>query len=132
MKKTVLFLSLLVLGACGSDGDGGGGSAQCTKTIQSEWTATSVNFTADLRDVQLGVTGNYFIVFGGGETCELTGQIVGGACSGEIQITGSTYAGGGSGDPGCAALVETSSYEIVDTTMTACDVNDASDCLVYQ
>lgn len=132
MRKTVLFLSLLMLGACGSDSGGDGGSAQCTKTIQSFWTATSINFTADLRDVVLNQTGDYFIDFNSGEQCRLTGQIVGGDCSGQIQVTASVYTGGGSGDPGCSALVETSQYEIVDTTMTACDVNDASDCLVYQ
>lgn len=127
MKKVILFLSVLILSACGSDGGGGGDAAiggTCGKDITSLWETQSteaIQSSIDLSGFTIGFTRTTEIVFDSGERCEIDARITGSDCSGEIEVSNSTYVGGGSGDPGCASFDDDYSFEIGVTMMELCD-----------
>lgn len=138
IKRAILFLILIGLSACGG-GDGGGSAIvreTCTKGITSDWETQggqSVDASLDLSSFTIGSIRSVELVFSGGEVCDLDIRILGGECSGELEVSGSTYTGGGGGDPGCSDFNGTQEYNIPVFLLEICpETGGDAACLTYR
>lgn len=126
-KLLSIFFVCLILMGCNSKKEGETPIA-CSKTVTSEWTSSDIGVTFDLSSFQMGVIGSTLFNYVGGEVCDVSLRITGNDCSGSFIITGGTYQGGGSGDPGCADLSGIKDYSISGIRMRYCNANDNIDC----
>lgn len=118
----LLFVGLL-LSACGG---GGGGSS---KSLFSIW--ESDDDILDLRNATLNAAGTYqFTVIPTLENCLCDSLLAGTETSGTAILSNCTYTSGGSGDPGCAGLNGTYSYEVSGSSLEVCD--SVPTCTTYR
>lgn len=128
LQATFLTLGLVLLSACGGGSGSGSNAAQGSKSLFSLWSgpSTSLNMT----NLHFGPSQAIAWVVNPaiGATCDATVFINGTNSSGSASITNSHWAGGGSGDPGCASLNNSYSYSNDGTTLSVC----AQTCQTFQ
>jgi hypothetical protein len=131
VKRTIVLIAMLGLSACGSDG--GSGAVTCSGDVRSNWTNLDFNFTMDLRSSPLNESASVDIVHDSGAICRASGLISGSECSGTFALSGMSYAGGGSGDPGCGLISTNTTYQVrpAGNAMDVCEASDATDCFEY-
>lgn len=121
---TIAFL----LSACGNADSGSPFAYRWTKNIYAVWSDPTK--TLDLSRARSGATHIDF-TFQDGSICRTNLNVLGQQSAGNMTITTSIYAGGGSGDPGCAALIETYAYQ--NPTGFALEVcNSLAICTTYK
>ncbi len=137
MKKlslilTLLFLSLIFV-SCGKDGDNGDDAQnQEEKSIFSKWTRDDgffLDFTGERFNAPFGMT----VFISDGSTCNCRLVISGTESLGAVKVSSCSYTGGGSGDPGCAVLLENNTvpytYTKENSTLLFCSA--PNDCGTY-
>jgi len=125
MKRLILFSAFFLITACGSDGDDAPGN----KGITALWTNATNSFSFDASAFTLPVTGGAMtFIFTGGERCDCTVDVIGTEAAGNYVLSSCGYTSGGAGDPGCASINSSGSYEAQGTNMELCD---SGGCVLY-
>lgn len=98
--KTVNIIMILIyfslLGCGSSDGDG------ASKSIFAQWTRDDDTFSLDLTGSSFDVPFIINFTYASGELCSCTAIVSGSEAAGAATVSSCSYAGGGSGDPGCS------------------------------
>lgn len=128
-NRTWVFLATAVLAisifsGCGKDDP----AAAPSKALFSIWTASDNSEILDMRGATFGVGNSMGFQFTDGSTCLCSLAMSGSEASGTAILTGCAYAGGGSGDPGCATLNKTYTFTNTAAVLSLCN---AGTCYSY-
>jgi hypothetical protein len=131
-KRCVVMLALMGLSGCGGSG-GDSGPVTCSGDIRSLWVQLDIDFELDLRDLALGERVTIQATGPNNHACELSGQINGSACSGQLSVTESTYTGTAGSPIDCQIFEGTTNYQVspAGNSMEVCETFDADDCVTY-
>lgn len=127
-KATLILGTVLALGLLGS-GCGKDQTPAPSKDLFSVWTADDNSEIIDLRGMDFGVGMNMGLEAGTGERCYCSLAIGGTQASGTALLGSCTYTGGGSGDPGCAALNQAYTFTNSAAIFRLC--NASNHCTTY-
>lgn len=119
--KYLIILLCSTLAACAkpSDSTPAAASGSCgEKPFKSKWVHPTYLFVMDLITAESGKSLTVALVVSGGATCTAKMVFTGVECSGTYAVTEAAYAGGGSGDPGCADLNAAGNYTKSDRGLT--------------
>lgn len=112
-NKIILVCLGLILCGCGK-------SSNSSKAVFSNWRNTATSAPLNLSGGQFDTPLLTDWIFTSGAICQADITVSGNNSSGVATITNSTYQGGGSGDPGCAALDGGGTYTDSGSTLSFC------------
>jgi hypothetical protein len=133
MRKPLFAILFLCLASCSKGADANSiacatGPSATPKSLFSSWTAKDCSETLDLTAAYVGFSSAMVFKFTDGARCACTNTLCGTTASGSYLFTSCSYAGGGTGDPGCANLSgHGGNFTASNTELVICDTT----CTTY-
>ena len=127
IKFILVFCSIGILTACGSDDSTSQDSAQ-SKPVNSEWTSDE-GALFDLSSLQIGQESQMAVALKAGGLCSCTAMIVGTNTKGQVSMYDCLLkADSPEGAPTCEDVEKSATYNIEDNVLTLCETSGEETC----